>query len=91
MMRAGSGGVMITGDLSGPIKITYTEERMAAHEFHSTIREVLNVLTTVQCLLEAVPTQVRGNRLLYLTDSQAAFYALMGMKSKQKESIHLVF
>ncbi len=41
---------MITGDLSGPIQITYTEEqreRMAAHEFHSTIREVFNVLTTV--------------------------------------------
>lgn len=77
-----------------PVQATYTEgqlQRMATHEFHSTIREVMYVLATIQCLPETMTAQIRGNWLLYLTDSQVAFYAIMGMKSKQKETLQLVF
>lgn len=47
--EADSVGVIVTGDLPQPIQVTYTEERrrLLTHEFHSTTREVLNVLNTV--------------------------------------------
>ena len=90
----GSGGVSLTGDLEKPIQVSYTADqlrRLATHEFHSTIREVLNVLSTIQCLVQQITQTVSGRRLMYLTDSQAAFYAIMAMKSAQRETISLVY
>lgn len=64
--EAGSGGVIITRDLPRHVHISYTDEhlqRMASQEFHSTVKEVLNVMGTVQCLLETTATQGVGNML----------------------------
>ena len=90
----GSGGISLTGDLDRPIQVSYTEAQLArirSHELHSTIREVLNVLMTLQCLVEQIPALISGKRLMYLTDSQAAFYAVMSLRAKQKETINLVY
>ena len=85
---------MVTGDLLRPAQVSYTKEqcrRMATREFHNTIREVLNVLHTIQRLSETTPMQIVGKMLLYLTDNHATFYAIMGLKSQQRETIGLVF
>ena len=89
----GAGGFDVEGNLPAPMQISYTEEQtkqIATHEFHSTAREILNVLHAYRCLLGHFPSKVQSSRLTYLTDSQAAYYAIMGMRVSSRRELETV-
>lgn len=80
----GAGGSMLTGEITGPVLISYTPEQLEAvrtHHFHSTAREIFMVWVAVQVIMPLVGNRLRRRKLTYLTDSQAAYYCIMAMRA----------
>ena len=83
--EAGAGGFTLTGELEGPIQVSYDAAKQAAiarHEYHSTAREVDMVYAAVQTCVTttAVLAQLRGRLFRYITDSQSTLESILGMR-----------
>ena len=89
----GAGGFTVTGEVSAPFVFSFTPEQLqavATHEFHSTAREIYCVMLSVLALVDTIPDQLRHSRLKYVTDSQAAFHAIMGMQARTYQDLERV-
>lgn len=89
----GAGGSMLTGEIDGPILISYTPEQLEAvrnHSFHSTAREIFMVWVAVRIILDKVGRLLSRRKLTYLTDSQAAYYCIMVMRAGSSEEMQWI-
>lgn len=98
MVVAGDAGEMGSGsflvwpaDLGVPaMQTSFTAEQMSqieSHEYFSTRREVDNVLATLQWIVQSprLLDLARRGVATYLTDSQSAHDAVMGLRTKSKQ------
>ena len=89
----GAGGFTVTGEVARRFVFSFTPEQLqavATHEFHSTAREIYCVMLSVIALIENIPDQLQHSRLKYVTDSQAAFHAIMGMQVASYQDLERV-
>ena len=89
----GAGGFTVTGEVAQPFVFSFSPEQLAAvatHEFHSTAREIYCVMLSVTALVAEIPDQLRHSRLKYITDSQAAYHAIMGMQANTYQDLERV-
>ena len=95
-MGSGSHVVWPKGLGLPPMQTSYTEQEMAGiedHSHHSTLREVVNVRSSVEWVVQC-PLLTRLAQMgctLYLTDNQAACDAVMALRTKRKEVMEVVW